>query len=144
MFVIEKPKEIHIQSWRDIVDESLISHGFRFRYDKINFDRFWTSIFEEDFFAFAAKNEDKFMGVIVARVNETYFHKIVELDLLYVLSDFRKIGVARSLINKVESIAKEKNLVLVIRGVEKSNLIAQKLFKNYDEIQRTSYLKKPD
>ena len=144
MFVIEKPKEIHIQSWRDIVDESLISHGFRFRYDKINFDRFWTSIFEEDFFAFAAKNEDKFMGVIVARVNETYFHKIVELDLLYVLSDFRKIGVARSLINKVEAIAKEKKLDFVIRGVEKSNLIAQKLFKNYDEIQRTSYLKKPD
>ena len=144
MFVIEKPKEIHIQSWRDIVDESLISHGFRFRYDKINFDRFWTSIFEEDFFAFAAKNEDKFMGVIVARVNETYFHKIVELDLLYVLPDFRKIGVARSLINKVETIAKEKNLDFVIRGVEKSNLIAQKLFKNYDEIHRTSYLKKPD
>jgi len=144
VFVIEKPKEIHIQSWRDIVDESLISHGFRFRYDKINFDRFWTSIFEEDFFAFAAKNEDKFMGVIVARVNETYFHKIVELDLLYVLSDFRKIGVARSLINKVEAIAKEKKLDFVIRGVEKSNLIAQKLFKNYDEIQRTSYLKKPD
>ena len=144
MFVIEKPKEIHIQSWRDIVDESLISHGFRFRYDKINFDRFWTSIFEEDFFAFAAKNEDKFMGVIVARVNETYFHKIVELDLLYVLSDFRKIGVARSLINKVEAIAKEKKLDFVIRGVEKSNLIAQKLFKNYDEIHRTSYLKKPD
>ena len=144
MFVIEKPKEIHIQSWRDIVDESLISHGFRFRYDKINFDRFWTSIFEEDFFAFAAKNEDKFMGVVVARVNETYFHKIIELDLLYVLPDFRKIGVARSLINKVESIAKEKNLDFVIRGVEKSNLIAQKLFKNYDEIQRTSYLKKPD
>ena len=144
MFVIEKPKEIHIQSWRDIIDESLISHGFRFRYDKINFDRFWTSIFEEDFFAFAAKNEDKFMGVIVARVNETYFHKIVELDLLYVLPDFRKIGVARSLINKVETIAKEKNLDFVIRGVEKSNLIAQKLFKNYDEIHRTSYLKKPD
>jgi len=144
VFVIEKPKEIHIQSWRDIVDESLISHGFRFRYDKINFDRFWTSIFEEDFFAFAAKNEDKFMGVIVARVNETYFHKIVELDLLYVLPDFRKIGVARSLINKVETIAKEKNLDFVIRGVEKSNLIAQKLFKNYDEIHRTSYLKKPD
>ena len=144
MFVIEKPKEIHIQSWRDIIDESLISHGFRFRYDKINFDRFWTSIFEEDFFAFAAKNEDKFMGVIVARVNETYFHKIIELDLLYVLPDCRKIGVARSLINKVESIAKEKNLDFVIRGVEKSNLIAQKLFKNYDEIHRTSYLKKPD
>ena len=84
------------------------------------------------------------MGIIVARINETYFQKIIELDILYVLPDFRKIGVARSLINKVESIAKEEKLDLIIRGVEKSNLLAQKLFKNYQEINRTRYLKKPD
>ena len=84
------------------------------------------------------------MGIIVARINETYFQKIIELDILYVLPDFRKIGVARSLINKVESIAKEQKLDLIIRGIEKSNLLAQKLFKNYQEINRTRYLKKPD
>ena len=84
------------------------------------------------------------MGIIVARINETYFQKIIELDILYVLPDFRKIGVARSLINKVESIAKEQKLDLFISGVEKSNLLAQKLFKNYQEINRTRYLKKPD
>ncbi len=142
MFTIEKPKEIHIQSWKDIVNEGVVSHGIQFK--KFNFDRFWTSIFQDDFYTFAAKNEDKFMGIIVARLNETYFQKIVELDILYVLPDFRKIGVARSLINKVESIAQEQNLDLVIRGVEKSNLLAQKLFKNYLEINRTRYLKKPD
>tara|TARA_B100000900_G_C20340803_1_gene618106 strand:- start:4 stop:432 length:429 start_codon:yes stop_codon:yes gene_type:complete len=142
VFTIEKPKEIHIQSWKDIVNEGVVSHGIQFK--KFNFDRFWTSIFQDDFYTFAAKNEDKFMGIIVARLNETYFQKIVELDILYVLPDFRKIGVARSLINKVESIAQEKNLDLVIRGVEKSNLLAQKLFKNYLEINRTRYLKKPD
>ena len=142
MFTIEKPKEIHIQSWREIVEESISSHGFRFRFEKINFDRFWTSIFQDDFFAFAAKNEDKFMGIIVARLNETYFQKIIELDVLFVLPDFRKIGVARSLINKIESIAKENKLDLIIKGVEKSNLLAQKLFKNYEEISRTRFLKK--
>ena len=84
------------------------------------------------------------MGIIVARINETYFQKIIKLDILYVLPDFRKIGVARSLINKVESIAKEQKLDLIISGVEKSNLLAQKLFKNYQEINRTRYLKKPD
>ena len=84
------------------------------------------------------------MGIIIARINETYFQKIIELDILYVLPDFRKIGVARSLINKVESIAKEQKLDLIISGVEKSNLLAQKLFKNYQEINRTRYLKKPD
>ena len=140
MFTIEKPKEIHIQSWKDIVNEGVVSHGIQFK--KFNFDRFWTSIFQDDFYTFAAKNEDKFMGIIVARLNETYFQKIVELDILYVLPDFRKIGVARSLINKVESIAKEQNLDLVIRGVEKSNLLAQKLFKNYEEISRTRFFKK--
>ena len=142
MFTIEKPKEIHIQSWKDIINEGVVSHGIQFK--NFNFDLFWTSIFQDDFYTFAAKNEDKFMGIIVARLNETYFQKIVELDILYVLPDFRKIGVARSLINKVESIAKEQNLDLVIRGVEKSNLLAQKLFKNYLEINRTRYLKKPD
>ena len=142
MFTIEKPKEIHIQSWKDIIEGGLSSHGFQF--EEINFDRFWTSIFQDDFYAFAAKNKDKFMGIIVARINETYFQKIIELDILYVLPDFRKIGVARSLINKVESIAKEQKLDLIIRGVEKSNLLAQKLFKNYQEINRTRYLKKPD
>ena len=60
----------------------------------------------------------------------------------YVLQDFRKIGVARALMNKIEEIAKEKNLDLIIKGVEKSNLLAQKLFKNYAVVNRTRYLKK--
>ena len=140
MFTIEKPKQIHIKKWKEIIELSLPSHNFQ--YENINFDMFWSNLFQDDFFAFAAKNEDKFMGIIVARLNETYFQKIIELDVLFVLPDFRKIGVARSLINKIESIAKEKKLDLIIKGVEKSNLLAQKLFKNYEEISRTRYLKK--
>ena len=66
----------------------------------------------------------------------------MELDILYVLPNFRKIGVARSLINKIETIANEQNLDLIIRGVERSNLIAQKLFKNYIEINRSRFVKK--
>ena len=128
MFTIEKPKQIHIQSWKNIIEQSLPSHNFQ--YENINFDMFWSNIFQDDFFAFAAKNEDKFMGIIVAKINETYYQKIIELDVLFVLPDFRKIGVARSLVNKIESISKEKKLDLIIRGVEKSNLLAQKLFKN--------------
>ena len=82
------------------------------------------------------------MGIIVARINETYYEKNIVIDVLYVLPDFRKIGVARSLMNKIEEIAKDQKLDLIIRGVEKSNLLAQKLFKNYTEINRTIYLKK--
>ena len=140
MFTIEKPKEIHIQSWKEIIAQSSTSHNFQ--YEQVNFDMFWNCIFQDDYFAFAAKNEDKFMGIIVGRINETYYQKIIELDVLFVLPDSRKIGVARALVNKIESIAKEKKLDLIIKGVEKSNLLAQKLFKNYEEISRTRFLKK--
>jgi ribosomal protein S18 acetylase RimI-like enzyme len=142
MFTIEKPKEIHIQSWKEIIAQSSSSHNFQ--YEKVNFDMFWNCIFQEDYFAFAAKNQDKFMGIIVGRINETYYQKIIEIDVLFVLLDFRKMGVARALVNKIESIAKEKKLDLIIKGVEKSNLLAQKLFKNYEEISRTRFLKKPN
>ena len=140
MFTIEKPKEIHLNSWKEIINESASSNSFQF--EKVNFSLFWTCIFQDDYFAFAAKNEDKFMGIVVAKINETYYEKNIVLDVLYVLQDFRKIGVARALMNKIEEIAKEKNLDLIIKGVEKSNLLAQKLFKNYAVINRTRYLKK--
>ena len=140
MFTIEKPKQIHLQSWKNIINESASSNSFQF--DEVNFSLFWTCIFQDDYFAFAAKNEDKFMGIIVAKINETYYEKNIVLDVLYVLQDFRKIGVARSLMNKIEEIAKDQKLDLIIKGVEKSNLLAQKLFKNYTVINRTRYLKK--
>ena len=140
MFTIEKPKQIHLQSWKNIINESASSNSFQF--DKDNFSLFWQSIFQDDYFAFAAKNEDKFMGIIVAKINETYYEKNIVLDVLYVLQDFRKIGVARSLMNKVEEIAKDQKLDLIIKEVEKSNLLAQKLFKNYTVVNRTRYLKK--
>jgi len=140
VFSIEKPKEIHLQSWKNMVLESLSSHNFTG--NDFNFDRLWTALFQDNYYAFSAKNENKFMGIIISRVNETFFQRIMELDILYVLPDYRKIGVARALINKVETIAKEQNLDLVIRGVEKSNLIAQKLFKNYLEINRSRFIKK--
>ena len=123
-----------------MVQDSLTSHNFK--NNDFNFDRLWTALFQDNYYAFSAKNENKFMGIIISRVNETYFQRIMELDILYVLPDFRKIGVARALINKVETIAKEQNLDLVVRGVEKSNLIAQKLFKNYLEINRSRFVKK--
>ena len=140
MFTIEKPKQIHLQSWKNIINESASSNSFQF--DEVNFSLFWTCVFQDDYFAFAAKNEDKFMGIIVAKINETYYEKNIVLDVLYVLQDFRKIGVARSLMNKVEEIAKDQKLDLINKGVEKSNLLAQKLFKNYTVVNRTRYLKK--
>ena len=140
MFTIEKPKQIHLQSWKNIINESASSNSFQF--SEVNFSLFWTCVFQDDYFAFAAKNEDKFMGIIVAKINETYYEKNIVLDVLYVLQDFRKIGVARSLMNKVEEIAKDQKLDLIIKGVEKSNLLAQTLFKNYTVVNRTRYLKK--
>ena len=142
MFTIEKPKQIHLKSWRNIINESATSYSYQF--DEVNFSLFWTCIFQDDYFAFAAKNEDIFMGIIVARINETYYEKNIVIDVLYVLQDFRKIGVARSLMNKIEEIAKDQKLDLIIKDVEKSNLLAQKLLKNYTVVNRTRFLKKHD
>jgi len=125
-----------------MVLESLSSHNFQEQ--DFNFDRLWTNLFQDNYYAFSAKNENKFMGIVITRVSNTHFYKIMELDILYVLPNFRKIGVARALINKIETIAKEQKLDLIIRGVEKSNLIAQKLFKNYLEINRSRFVKKPN
>ena len=86
MFIIEKPKEIHLNSWKEIINESASSNSFQF--EEVNFSLFWTCIFRDDYFAFAAKNEDKFMGIVVAKINETYYEKNVVLDVLYVLQDF--------------------------------------------------------
>ena len=140
MLTIENPKEIHLKSWKEIINESASSNSFQF--EEVNFNLFWSNIFQDDYFAFAAKNADKFMGIVVAKINETYFEKNILLDVLYVLPDFRKIGVARSLMNKLEEIAKDQKLDLIINGVEKSNLLAQKLFKNYTVVNRTRYFKK--
>ena len=140
MFTIEKPKQIHLKSWKDIINQSASSNSFQF--DEVNFSLFWQSIFQDDYFAFAAKNDDKFMGIIVAKINETYYEKNIVLDVLYVLQDFRKLGVARSLMNKIEQVAKDQKLDLIIKDVEKSNLLAQKLLKNYTQVNRTRYIKK--
>ena len=69
MFSIEKPKEIHLQSWKNMVLESLSSHNFTDT--NFNFDRLWTALFQDNYHAFSAKNENKFMGIIISRVNET-------------------------------------------------------------------------
>ena len=75
MFSIEKPKEIHLQSWKNMVLESLSSHNFTG--SDFNFDRLWTALFQDNYYAFSAKNENNFMGIIITRVNETYFQRIM-------------------------------------------------------------------
>ncbi len=44
MFTIEKPKQIHIKSWKKIIEQSHPSHNFQ--YENINFDMFWSNIFQ--------------------------------------------------------------------------------------------------
>ena len=121
MFTIEKPKEIHLNSWKEIINESASSNSFQFQ--EVNFSLFWSCIFQDDYFAFAAKNEDKFMGIVVAKINETYYEKNIVLDVLYVLQDFRKIGVARALMNKIEEIAKEKMADLNAHDIDQASKI---------------------
>jgi len=140
MFTIEKPKEIHLKSWKKLINECALTNTFW--YNEVDFDLFWNCIFRENFFAYAAKNNDNFMGIVISRINETYYEKNLVLEAVYVAPEFRKLGVARALINRIEAVATEQKLDLIVYGIEKSNLLAQKLFKNYLEITRTRYIKK--
>ena len=95
MFVIEKPKEIHISAWKDLFEKSQQNSN-----KKHNFDLFWTSALKEDCYAFAAKNDGGFLGFIVASLFEGFFEKYIYLDILFVDANFRKMGAGRSLLNK--------------------------------------------
>ena len=77
----------------------------------------------------SALNENKFMGIIISRVNETYFQRIMELIFSMCFLILEKLALQGRLLIKLKQLQKSKNLDLVVRGVEKSNLIAQKLLK---------------
>ena len=138
MFVIEKPKEIHLVTWRNMF---LKSQERRNNKD-YNFDAFWSSAIREDCYAFCAKNEGEFLGFIVACLSNTFFEKYIHLDVLFVDPNYRKMGVGRALLNKVEEISNSLELNFYIERIEKTNLIAQRLLNNYEKVDLMIYKKK--
>jgi len=136
MFVIEKPKEIHISAWKDLFEKSQQNSN-----QKHNFDLFWTSALKEDCYAFAAKNDGGFLGFIVASLFEGFFEKSIYLDILFVDANFRKMGAGRSLLNKIEEISGSLEIDFYIQRIEKTNLIAKRLLNDYEKIERMIYKK---
>lgn len=136
MFVIEKPKEIHLASWKDMFEKSKNNNK------QPNFDLFWSSALKDECFAFSAKNEGVFLGFIVASVFEGFFEKYLFLEILFVTQSHRKMGVGRALLNKVEEISVSLGLDFYIHQVEKSNLVAQRLLNDYQKIDKMVYKKK--
>ena len=59
MFIIEKPKQIHLSSWKKMFDNSQM---FR-KSSENNFDLLWNSVIKEESYAFSAKNEGDFLGL---------------------------------------------------------------------------------
>jgi ribosomal protein S18 acetylase RimI-like enzyme len=109
---------------------------------KYNFNLFWTSALKEECFAFSAKNEGEFLGFIVASIFEGFFEKYIFLETIFVDQSYRKMGVGRALLNKVEEISTSLELDFFIHQVEKSNLVAQRLLNNYEKIDKMVYRKK--
>jgi ribosomal protein S18 acetylase RimI-like enzyme len=137
MFVIEKPKEIHLTAWKEMFEKSQNNNS-----SKDNFNLFWTSALKEECFAFSAKNEGEFLGFIVASIFEGFFEKYLFLETIFVDQSYRKMGVGRALLNKVEEISLSLELDFFIHQVEKSNLVAQRLLNNYEKIDKMVYRKK--
>ncbi|MDB9825101.1 GNAT family N-acetyltransferase [Alphaproteobacteria bacterium] len=137
MFMIEKPKEIHLTAWKEMFEKSQNNNS-----SKDNFNLFWTSALKEECFAFSAKNEGEFLGFIVASIFEGFFEKYLFLETIFVDRSYRKMGVGRALLNKVEEISLSLELDFFIHQVEKSNLVAQRLLNNYEKIDKIVYRKK--
>ncbi len=135
--MIEKPKEIHLIAWKEMFEKSQSNN-----YSKHNFNLFWTSALKEECFAFSAKNEGEFLGFIVASIFEGFFEKYLFLQTIFVDQSYRKMGVGRALLNKVEEISLSLELDFFIHQVEKSNLVAQRLLNNYEKIDKMVYRKK--
>ena len=137
MFVIEKPKEIHLTAWKEMFEKSQNNN-----HSNHNFNLFWTSSLKEECFAFSAKNEGEFLGFIVASIFEGFFEKYLFLETIFVDQSYRKMGVGRALLNKVEEISLSLELDFFIHQVEKSNLVAQRLLNDYEKIDKMVYRKK--
>ena len=135
--MIEKPKEIHLTAWKEMFEKSQNNNS-----SKDNFNLFWTSALKEECFAFSAKNEGEFLGFIVASIFEGFFEKYIFLETIFVDQSYRKMGVGRALLNKVEEISTSLELDFFIHQVEKSNLVAQRLLNNYEKIDKMVYRKK--
>ena len=135
--MIEKPKEIHLTAWKEMFEKSQKNNN-----SKHNFNLFWTSALKEECFAFSAKNEGEFLGFIVASIFEGFFEKYLFLETIFVDQSYRKMGVGRALLNKVEEISLSLELDFFIHQVEKSNLVAQRLLNNYEKIDKMVYRKK--
>ena len=135
--MIEKPKEIHLTAWKEMFEKSQNNN-----FSKDNFNLFWTSALKEECFAFSAKNEGEFLGFIVASIFEGFFEKYLFLETIFVDQSYRKMGVGRALLNKVEEISLSLELDFFIHQVEKSNLVAQRLLNNYEKIDKMVYRKK--
>jgi ribosomal protein S18 acetylase RimI-like enzyme len=138
LFVIEKPKEIHLATWRDMFMKS----QERRNHEGCDFDLFWASALKENCYAFCAKNDGEFLGFAVARSSNTFIEKYIHLEILFVDPNYRKIGVGRALLNKVEEISSTLGLNLFVERVEKTNLIAQRLLNDYQKIDLMIYKKK--
>ena len=135
--MIEKPKEIHLTAWKEMFEKSQKNN-----YSKHNFNLFWTSSLKEECFAFSAKNEGEFLGFIVASIFEGFFEKYLFLETIFVDQSYRKMGVGRALLNKVEEISLSLELDFFIHQVEKSNLVAQRLLNDYEKVDKMVYRKK--
>ena len=137
MFVLEKPKEIHLTTWKEMFDKSQKNSN-----NNHNFNLFWSSALKNECFAFAAKNEGVFLGFGAASIFDGFFEKYLYLEIIFVDPSHRKMGVGRALLNKIEETASSLGLNFYVHEVEKTNLIAQRLLNDYQKKEGRVYFKK--
>ncbi len=119
-------------------------------FDKQHFDSPWSyNAFKNEFnnpasFIFIAELDNKIIAYLVVRI------VLDEMEILKILvkPEYRKRGIAKSLLNKALKLAQELNLNIIYLEVSKKNTVAFSLYKNFGfkeyEIRKDYYTKGED
>lgn len=124
-------KESLVDSWREHAANApeLLSKEILERFES---EKFYLDMINNDNgHILIAEVDDKKAGLIVAyesKLSYFFVHKsAMYIDDVYIVNDFRRLGIARQLITEVEAIAKDKKIHRIDNRVYTYNLPMQKL-----------------
>lgn len=130
---IENIKKCLIVSWVNHAKKSPSLMSVE-RMKKSDIDGYYKKAFSNpNSYTLVAEVDNNFAGFIRADIKEIelFFkdNKIIYLDDTFVLPKYRKMGIAKKLLNEVEEIAKKKKIKRLQARVYTFNKITQKMLK---------------
>ncbi len=114
------------------------------RFLKPDSDSFKIVLKNSNSYIYVATDKEKLIGFATLSVRNVvrYSKSIAELDELFVLEEYRKHGIGKALIKKIEKKTKELNCKGIFIQSGKDHKIAHIFYKNLDYVKRGYYFTK--